>query len=345
MFKTYEEIKNSILNEINEVDKREGSFTNDMISPIALEVEASHEAMKGILSKRFLVNETGDDLDKRADEYGLKRKPGFKASGFIAIFGVSGSGISAGSLFGSTEGLLFETVNDSVIIDSNAIIEIKALEIGDQYNLSANKITEIPIAISGVASCTNPNDITGGSNTESDEDLQNRLLMRIRNPSTSGNPAHYKEWALEVPGIGDAKVIPLKDGNGTVTVIPVTNDKRTPNLTLIEAVSDNIEIRRPVGANVTVLEAVEVQINCEAQLVIDSSVTLSEITENYLSKLSDYIRSSVFKISNVDYFKCLSLFYEISGVLQVTSFLLNGTSLNVLIGETEIQVVGSIEIS
>lgn len=344
MFKTYEEIKNSILSDVTS-DKREGSFAGDMVSPVALEIEAAHEQMKGILSKRFLVDETGEDLDKRADEYGLKRKPGTKATGVIVVSGVNGSVVPMGSLFGTIAGLLYEAKVEAVIIDLSATVEVEALDIGDLYNVVPEKITEIPIEIPGIASCTNTSDITGGSSIEKDVDLQNRVLLRIRNPSTSGNVAHYKEWALEVPGIGDAHVIPLKDGNGTVSVIPVTNDKRVPSESVRDQVAVNIDLKRPIGPVITVLAADEVPINVVAQIDYDPNYSLATIIENYRIKFTDYIKTSVFKLALVDYFKCLSLFYELSGVLQVTDFTINGGTLNIPIAETEIQVVGTLNIS
>lgn len=344
MFKNYEEIKADILNQVSEVDKREGSFVADMVSPISMEIEAAYEAMKGILSKRFLVNETGADLDIRAGEYGISRKPGTKSTGIIQVNGVNGSVVPKGSLFSTAYGLIFESIEAAEIADLSALISIEATEIGDAYNVAVGAINEIPISISGISSCTNPNSVTGGSNVESDVDLQNRLLLRIRNPSTSGNAAHYKEWALEVPGIGDAKVLPLRDGNGTVTVIPVTSDRRAPNLQLQTDVVTNIEQKKPIGATVTVLEATEVPININANLIIDSNIALAEISEAYEEKFSAYIKSSVFKLQVVDYFKCLSLFYEISGVQQVSDFILNGGTSNASIGETEIQVVGVLTI-
>ena len=45
-------------------------------------------------------------------------------------------------------------------------------------------------------------------------------------PATSGNVYHYQQWALEVSGTGAAKVFPLADGPGTVTVLVVDSDKK-----------------------------------------------------------------------------------------------------------------------
>ncbi len=344
MFKTYEEIKIKILEKIA-IDKREGSFAGDMASPVSLAMEAVYEAMKGILDKRFLVNEIGEDLDRRADEVGLKRKKGIKATGKIRVTGTSGTVIPKNALFGTASGLLYETLNAVTMVDTDILVDVTALEIGSKHNVPAGTVNKIPVAISGVTSCINETDITGGADTEKDESLQERIKMKLRNPSTSGNPAHYKEWASEVPGIGDAKPIPLMYGNGTVAVIPVTTDRRTPSTALRDEVKAYIESKRPIGANVTVLPATEVAINVTAALEIEQGASLADIRTAYTESFTNYVKTSVFKISNVDYLKCISLFYEIPGVTRVKEFLLNGEKSNIVILETEIQVTGTINIT
>lgn len=57
-----------------------------------------------------------------------------------------------------------------------------------------------------------------------------------------------------------------------------------------------------------------------------------------------YQKKSVFKLSTVDYFKCLSMFYDIEGVVSVKTFTINGGTESISIGEKEIQVTGSIDI-
>ena len=73
-------------------------------------------------------------------------------------------------------------------------------------------------------------------------------------------------------------------------------------------------------------------------------MTAETVKEAYGKLLEDYIKSSVFKLSTVDYFKCLSMFYDIEGVVSVKTFTINGGTESISIGEKEIQVTGSIDI-
>ena len=56
--------------------------------------------------------------------------------------------------------------------------------------------------------------ITSGTDEETDENLRARFYAQVQAPSTSGNANNYKEWALKVANVGNAKVFPLWDGAG-----------------------------------------------------------------------------------------------------------------------------------
>ena len=171
-----------------------------------------------------------------------------------------------------------------------------------------------------------------------------RLLLRLRTPATSGNAYHYLQWALEIEGVGNAKVFPLDNGPGTVGVMLITSAGRSPGEDVINAAAAHIEGERPIGATVSVYAPQEVVINIEAAIQISASTTLKAVKKEYQSLLSNYIKNSVFVLSNVDYYKCLSMFYDIPGVVAVKSFLLNGAQKNIPISEKQIQVLGSITI-
>ena len=53
MFETYEDIKKKILAPIVGLDKREGSFIGDMVSPIAMEMERQYLELEKI--KRMML--------------------------------------------------------------------------------------------------------------------------------------------------------------------------------------------------------------------------------------------------------------------------------------------------
>lgn len=344
--KTYENIKENILSNINDLDKREGSFMSDMVSPVSIELEGVYQNFNTMLGIMFLIDATGEYLEKKASEYGVIRKQGTYSEGQVVFTGEENAVIPKGSLVSTDTNLLFETTEESIILiaTTEITVSIKALEVGSKYNVLANTIKNIPVSINGITGITNTAETLGGTDIETDEELLNRTLIQIQNPATSGNVMHYKLWSLEVNGVGDAKVFPLHNGPGTVMVMPVSSEKMSLDANIIDNIINNIEEKRPVGATVTVESPTEVLINTTAQIVIDSDFTLQQVTEEYTSKFNEYIKSSVFKIYTVDYYKCLSLMYEIEGIKQVLDFKLNNSNANISIQETEIQVPGTINL-
>ena len=96
---------------------------------------------------------------------------------------------------------------------------------GDKGNQYSGQLQPITNGIVGITA--NLTDIiTPGTDTESDEALRQRFDVKAQLPVTSGNANHYIQWALEVPGTGAAKAIPLDTGPGTVTVL-VVDDKKS----------------------------------------------------------------------------------------------------------------------
>ena len=69
---TYEAIKNRILLNIDDiVDKREGSFVNNMVSPVSVEFAKHYIELDNILSIMFLEGATGEYLDKKVNDFAV----------------------------------------------------------------------------------------------------------------------------------------------------------------------------------------------------------------------------------------------------------------------------------
>ena len=98
-------------------------------------------------------------------------------------------------------------------------IRAQSQDVGTSCNVDAGTITKIPVSIYGVSAVTNKAAAYDGFDEETDAELLERLLFKVRQPATSGNKNHYIIWATNVDGVGGVKVLPLWNGNGTVKVI------------------------------------------------------------------------------------------------------------------------------
>lgn len=343
---TVEQIKNDILNRISsDLDKSEGSFINDMVSGVAYEIWKVYQSMDALIPIAFVDETSGQYIDKRCAEYGITRKPGTKAKVTLKFTGTDGTVIEKGKVFLTSDGLQFETDEEVTITDGTATVTATAVEIGEAYNVEAGTITKQLVSISGLTSVANEEPATGGTDPETDEALVKRLYDFLQNPATSGNAAHYRQWALEVNGVGVAKVFPLWNGPGTVKVLIVGNNKEPVDATIVANCAAHIEENRPIGATVTVVSAEGLPINVSASVIIDSTTTLENVRDSFEEALRVYLRSIAFSKYTLVYNRVAYMLLDIPGVIDYTSLTINGGTTNITIGDDQVPVLGTVVIS
>lgn len=259
-----DEILQSLQSQSNsQMSKFEGTFEYDIFSSNAIEFMKTYVELGELYKVAFADTSYGDFLTARAKEAGIIRKEATKAHG-TAI--VKGKGVlPKGSQFATADGVLFETVQQ-YSVNGSLRVDIQAVESGPAGNVGPNTITSIPMSIPGIISISNDVNTTDGFNKESDEALRKRYLLHVRTPGTSGNKFHYYEWAMSVPGVGAAKVIPVWDGPGTVKIVIVNSEFKTASNELVGKVKNYIESVRPMGAMVTVVSATIKLINIKAYI-------------------------------------------------------------------------------
>jgi uncharacterized phage protein gp47/JayE len=160
---------------------------------------------------------------------------------------------SAAQLSPNTPGqlLMFETLAD-ITTSAAAPVEgtIRAINAGSIGNLPDGTNLAIDPPINGVSTLVTVVDLTGGTDTETDDELRARVLQRIRNPPMGGDQADYVAWALAVPGVTRAWSA-VEQGIGTMTVRFMMDDLRADNDGFpfpedIAAVGAYIDQMRPV---------------------------------------------------------------------------------------------------
>jgi len=94
---------------------------------------------------------------------------------------------------------------------------------------------------------------TAARDAETDAELQARITNQLAGRPASGNPAHYRAWALEVPGVYDCAVYERWDGDGTVTCVPVASPGNVGVSAAIRAlVLTKLNAERPINCTPTV---------------------------------------------------------------------------------------------
>ncbi|MGB9903035.1 MAG: baseplate J/gp47 family protein [Desulfotomaculales bacterium] len=330
----------------DDLDKREGSFIWDALSPAAIELAQAYIELDRVIKLGFVQTTYGQYLDYRAAEHGLTRKAATKATGQVTITGSPGTVVPAGSLFATGAGVQFATTAEVTISETGQVTaNIEAVVAGTSGNVPASAITVIPVSIPGVTTVTNASPTSGGTDTETDADLLDRLLEKVRQPATSGNVAHYRQWAKEVAGIGDAKIFPEWSGPGTVKIVVIDSNKQPVSAEIVQSVADHIEGVRPIGAAVTVISAQGLNIDVTATVSLDPAYTIDQIRPVFEAALVDYLKSIAFQQDYVSYAKIGSLLLDTPGVLDYSNLIVNGGTGNVVVGAEQVAVKGTVTLT
>ncbi|WP_135552611.1 baseplate J/gp47 family protein [Paenibacillus cymbidii] len=333
-----------------DLDKTEGSYIWDSLSPAAIELALAAIWGREVLRRGFAGTTFGGYLDLRCEEHGLTRKAAEKAAGTVRFAGTVGTVAAAGTRVATAadpvtgaSSLEFVTLEEATIGESGtAEAAAEALVAGKTGNVAAGAITLLLTPIAGITSVVNPAAMSGGLDVEADGDLLVRYYAKVRNPSAGGNAADYVNWALSVPGVGGAKTYPLWDGNGTVKVVVVDVDKQPASSGLVAETAAYIETMRPVGADVTVVSAAAVAIDIAAAITPAAGYTLQQITDALREAVVAHFRQIAFAVTSVSIAKIGALLIATPGVLDYEDLTLNGGTGNVDLGDNDIPVAEDI---
>lgn len=323
---TYENILQDMLNRvISDVDKREGSVIYDALAPCAFKLAESYFQLNNLIDLVSGDTAVGEYLDRIVADHGLERKAATYAVRKIETSGV----ISIGTRWslGDTSYTVFSSIDATTYMAT--CDQIGA--IGNQYEGVLENIDNV---LGITATLTDI--IEMGADEENDDNLRFRFYTRLQRPATSGNANNYILWALEVPGVGDAKVLPLWNGAGTVKVVIVDSDKMPATEQLTQDVYEYVENERPIGALVTVVSAVTKNITIKAKVSLSIGYTIQSIQSQFVSMLEEYRKEIAFKNTYISYAALSNLLFKVDGVADYSDLKLNDLTQNVPLGNTEI---------
>ena len=334
------------------IDTSEGSFFWDSTRPGAIEkAQLVQFTLQNLLQIFFVQTSYGQYLDYLGQVRGVTRLPATPSTGKVKFIGQPGTLIKAGTRVSTqssanSSAIIFETTESGVINEQGGVtVSAVCTEAGTIGNVPTGTIVLMAEPVEGVTSVTNPEPFTGGTDIEDDDAFRERILDARRLPITSGNKHHYRYWAMEVPGVGDAKVFPTWNGPGTVKVIIIDANKRAASPELIAAVAEHIEESRPIGAAVTVDTATEKQIDITADVTLTDGYTIQQVQQSYREAVVDFFNEIAFVEDYVSYAQLGRILLQIPGVMDYANLLINGSVNNVMLNEEEIAIVGTVTLS
>lgn len=346
------------------IDRSEGGFVWDMTRPSAMEKSYTMEALNVVVQSIFPEWADGYILDLHARRCGITRRDATYATGYVHVAGTGTKTIPEGFLFCTPATMLTPSVSyatqEEVTLAYNsetetyeADIPVMCTEAGLIGNCPAHGITVMASPIQGITEIYNENAFEDGADTETDDDLRERVIEFERNWNTSfvGNNADYRRWALEVDGVGSASVIPewQGTGTGTVKVVILTQQGGQASEALMTAVYDHImgdpndpyTRLAPIGAILTVSTGTPMTINITANVEMGSGATLETIAEAFTASLVEYFKEAKDE-GEVKYTRIARCLSQTPGVTDYRQLLINGTRNNLTVGAEDLPAITSL---
>ena len=343
---TQEQIRQNITSRMGDsVSTLEGSFGDIVPRAVSYELWRFYTQLRALTGIAFPDANSGRYLEMRCSEYGITRKQAGFAVVMMTFNGNVNTNIPKNTAVQTADGLIFNT-QSAVKIPESGTVEIlaKAENSGVIYNVKENTITKMLTSINGINRVINLEPATGGYDEETSEALYERLNMIRQSRATSGNAAHYEEWALEVEGVGAARCIEVWDGPNTVLVVVASADLLPVDQSICDKAKDYIETKRPVGAIVTVKSAEAVTLNINAEIVLENNAQLESVETEFKQKLTEYLKSFAFGGEQVIYARVLYFLLGITGVSDYKSFTINDDTQNIALQKANVPTIGEVSL-
>jgi len=322
----------------------------DILAAVAIRLAETDAEIKDAVRRLDPRNLTGTDLDDYIyPRSGLNRKQATFSEGVVHVTGTGT--VDYGAMFATPGGVKFMATK-AVTVVNEADVPVSCMQDGAVGNVPAHSVTLMPVTIQGISACDNPEPMEGGYNEEGDSEYYERHLIKIQTPPTSGNVYHYLSWALEVAGVGYAKVFPLGHGENTVDVVLIGQDGTPADEYLVETVQEYIDPgstgegygQAPIGARCFVSAATPRRISLSVRVAKDGNAE-SVVTLGITQAVSDYMGEVAFRQDYISYAHIAMAVLNVPGVLDFDNLRLDGKTDNIAIKERECAVLGDVNIT
>lgn len=343
------------------MDVSEGSISYDFLKPYSLELAEAYRYNLALWYALSIDYAEDENLDLAVGVSGITRKTAVKArtpGADLKLTGSTGQQFIKGIRF-MTEGAtpLFFVLKETVIADSVGvafgILEAEAAGIAGEIP-AGTKLLPVGTVV-GLKQIELLSPLQGGADRESDDDLRERCRQKRRRQATSGNGAHYLEWALEVSGVRSARVFENQDGPNTVRVVLLGQDGQPPDAATVDKARAHILSKRPLGPGddgIFVVPATPLFVDIAAAVKLSQSSTAVDAKTEYEPLVVDYfqdlmddetITQSAGSVEIV-IAKVEALLFSVRGVKDCTGLTLNGIATNLPINPNEIPVLRGVSL-
>ncbi|HCR44754.1 MAG TPA: baseplate protein J [Ruminococcaceae bacterium] len=265
------------------------------IKVLAGEIYSVSCALEWLKRQTFAQTASGDGLEQRALERGLKRKPPTAAQGTLT-FSISSAlwfpaEIPEGTVCttGGDEPLRYVVTKDTFIPAGSLCADApaKAETAGAAGNTAAKTVLNMVTPPASIEKVENKSAFTGGEDAETDEALRARLLASYAEVSTGTNAAWYRETALKYGGVHSANVVPRSGGVGTVAVY-LGGKGCAPPAETVDEIRAYMNGKREINTTVTVEAAETVPVDVTVSVTYKDGFKASEVRKACTEAVNEY---------------------------------------------------------
>lgn len=363
---TYQAILTQMLSRVPDTyDKRDTSPIPTALGPAAWSLEGFYLSLNQVQQQAFIQTAVGDALDSLAVIAGITR---YSASPAVRL-GVFNTAVPIGARFSTANGA--ESINFVVTAATETTNQYELTAetpgvIGNEYTGAILPITAIP----GLTSAQITDILIPGDDTETDDELRERVLQALTQRPFGGNIASYREYVLGIDGVGAVQIYPTWDGGGTVKCSVLGADFSPASSQLVENVQNALDPppnqglglgMAPIGAKVTVVAPTSLTVNVTATLTLSSGYEIGQVQGPIENALNAYLLSvrqdwgtntsavGVSYAANVYLARVIAAMIGVDGVVNATNVQLNGAAEDLILTETgttqQVPVLGTVTLS
>ena len=230
------------------------------------------------------------------------------------------------------QNIIFEYIG---LIDGYKIVQCESAGIGGNEHLG----TMLPIVpISGLIQAKIISTYKYGENEETDSELRARAIENLNYVSFGGNIADYIEKVNAIDGVGNTKVFPAWQYNGSVLLSVVDPQFNPITQEFIQNLKQQIDPNEntgegvgiaPIGHYVTVTTPIPANVEVALTVELRNTQTIQTIQESIENKIEEYfdtVRKSYGQNVNLTIYRSDIIVYvkQLEDVLNVTDVKLNG---------------------
>ena len=219
----------------------------------------------------------------------------------------------------------------------------------------------IPIDyVPGLTTCELTEVLIPGEDEEDTEVFRQRWRDSFNAAAFGGNKADYMAKINSIDGVGGCKVYRATNAagekvGGYVRAVIIASDFTVPSQTLIDIVQDTIDPKRngagdglaPIGHICTIAAVSGVTVNVTSRFTFDEGYSFADLVGYISSAVRQYLADLargwagttklVVRISAIE-----SRLLDIDGILDIGDTTLNGTASNMILGDDDIPVLGTV---